>query len=68
MTGLELLQHLENEAFQAPVILMTAHSDGRTTATALALGAKYVLAKPATELDLLSAIHGAIGKDAKNPV
>lgn len=68
MTGLELLQHLENEAFQAPVILMTAHSDARTTASALALGANSVLAKPATELDLLSAIHGAVGENIKNPL
>ena len=66
MTGLELLQHLNNETFQTPVILLTAHSDARTTASALALGASSVLAKPATELELLSAIHAATGDNGKN--
>jgi FixJ family two-component response regulator len=68
MTGIELMERLNKERAQLPVVVLSSVLDGATRAKALALGVSAWLAKPVTDAHLLGAIATAMenaGPDAE---
>ena len=68
MTGIELMERLDNERAQLPVVVLSSVLDEATRAKALALGVSAWLAKPVTDAHLLGAIATAMesaGPDAE---
>ncbi len=65
MSGLQLQQHLTATGQRVPTIFITAFSDARRRAQALAAGAICFLEKPITKDDLLTCIQLALeqGRD-----
>jgi FixJ family two-component response regulator len=60
MTGLELHDHLTKAGKNVPTILITAYPRAADRAKALRNGVHCYLAKPFSEIDLLSCIRSAI--------
>lgn len=60
MSGLELQRRLATEGYQIPIIFISAHSDDKTRAQALAAGAVDFLFKPFSEEALVDAVHAAL--------
>jgi len=60
MTGLQLLESLQNESIEIPVIIVTAQGEVQSAVSAMKLGAKDYLLRP-FDLDTLElAIHRAL--------
>jgi FixJ family two-component response regulator len=59
MTGLELLQHLQDTGKSIPAIVVTAHGDATTRQHCEAAGAVAFLTKPWRNASLLAAIDTA---------
>ncbi|HOI88635.1 MAG TPA: sigma-54 dependent transcriptional regulator [Lentimicrobium sp.] len=60
--GLEILQLVNREAPQVPVILMTSYGDIRTAVKAMRMGAFDYVAKPVNPDEILSTIRRALSK------
>jgi DNA-binding response OmpR family regulator len=60
--GLEILERWSLSSTPPPVVVLTARSDPRDRARALALGARAYLTKPAPFADLVAAIRLVIDK------
>jgi DNA-binding NtrC family response regulator len=60
MNGLDLMEQVGARCPHTRLIMMTAHSDAKTTKRAFELGAYEVLAKPFSKQRLLIAIVGAL--------
>jgi FixJ family two-component response regulator len=60
MSGLELQRRLAADGYQIPIIFISAHSDDKTRAQALAAGAVDFLFKPFSEEALVDAVHAAL--------
>lgn len=63
MGGLQIQQHLAQEAATLPVIFLTAHADAATAVRAMRAGALQFFEKPFHESDLWDAIQEAIALD-----
>jgi CheY-like chemotaxis protein len=66
-TGLEILAGVGRAAERIPVILITAFPDEATSAAALRLGARSVLAKPFPLADLRTAVRVALQPGHRHP-
>ena len=62
MSGLELVQHLNERLYARPVILITGHGDVDMAVTAIKNGAFDFIEKPFDEARLLAGIHRAVEK------
>jgi FixJ family two-component response regulator len=62
MSGPELARELTRRQKPIPVIFITAHGDGKTSAELIREGAVACLLKPFSESALLEALHEAFGK------
>lgn len=60
MSGLELLRHLEQNAYSIPVIILTGSLDIRNLQEAVAYGHFDYLNKPLKPFDLIEAINKAL--------
>jgi FixJ family two-component response regulator len=60
MSGLELQQRLADSGYRIPIILISAHSDGKIREQALGAGAVDFLPKPFSEEALVDAVHAAL--------
>ena len=64
MGGLELQRRLTAAADHTPVVFITAHGEGSTSAEALRQGAVAFLRKPFSQESLLDAVRSALAKRA----
>jgi two-component system, LuxR family, response regulator FixJ len=62
MSGLELVQHLNERSYARPVILITGHGDVDMAVAAIKNGAFDFIEKPFDEARLLASIHRAVEK------
>jgi DNA-binding NtrC family response regulator len=60
MNGIELMEHLEEEELQVPVIVMTAHSSVQNAVEAMQMGAFHYLQKPVNLEEMRSLIEKAL--------
>jgi len=66
MSGLELVQHLNERSYARPVILITGHGDVDMAVAAIKNGAFDFIEKPFDEARLLASIHRAVEKARQN--
>jgi two-component system response regulator FixJ len=64
MSGLEMLEQLNQRGVRVPVILVTAHADTPTIVKGMKLGAMTALDKPCRESELWDAIAAALQEDS----
>ncbi len=64
MSGLDLLETLNQRQVRVPVILVTAHADTPTIVKGMKLGAMTALDKPCRESELWDAIAAALQEDS----
>jgi DNA-binding response OmpR family regulator len=62
--GLEVVRQARERGVDVPVIVVTARTDTRDRATALALGVKAYLTKPVARAELLAAVDAALDQSA----
>ena len=62
--GLEVLRQARERGVDVPVVVITARTDTRDRAIALALGVKAYLTKPVPSAELLAAVHAALDQGA----
>jgi FixJ family two-component response regulator len=60
MTGIELIEYLHSHGANLPVIVLSSVIDQQAHASALSLGVRAWIAKPASDEQLLGAIAAAI--------
>jgi two-component system, LuxR family, response regulator FixJ len=66
ITGIELLRRLKKSHVAFPVIVISGHADVPLAVEAMKLGAVEFLEKPFEEDALLSAVHAALNKHARD--
>ena len=66
MSGLDLMQHLNNGSHLWPIILITGHGDVDMAVTAIKNGAFDFIEKPFDEARLLSGVRRAVEKGRKS--
>jgi RNA polymerase sigma factor (sigma-70 family) len=62
MSGLDLVRHLADAAFDVPIVLITGHGDVDMAVQAIKLGAFDFIEKPFDESRLLETIRAAAGQ------
>jgi two-component system response regulator FixJ len=62
MTGIELLQHLQEKSVPMPVIVITGHGDVPLAVEAMKSGAADFIEKPFDDEILLAAVHSALNR------
>jgi CheY-like chemotaxis protein len=60
MTGIELIEYLHSQGANLPVIVLSSVIDQQAHASALSLGVRIWITKPASDEQLLGAIAAAI--------
>lgn len=64
MSGLEMMERLNERGVRVPIILVTAHADTPTIVKGMKLGAMTALDKPCRESELWDAIAAALQEDS----
>lgn len=64
ITGLTVLQHIQERHPSVPVVMMTSHTKSQVAAQALAAGARACLFKPIDRVELTQALQWGIGTAA----
>ena len=64
ITGLTVLQHIQERHPSVPVVMMTGHTSSQVVAQALAAGARACLVKPVGPVELDQALQCCVGTAA----
>lgn len=64
ITGLTVLQYIQERHPSVPVVTMISHASGQVTVQALAAGARACLVKPVDPVELAQALQCCIGTAA----
>jgi two-component system response regulator FixJ len=65
MTGIDLLQHLQEKGSNVPVIVVTGHGDVPLAVEAMKLGAADFLEKPFDDVAILDTVKSALARREK---
>ncbi|MFG1351241.1 response regulator FixJ [Xanthobacter autotrophicus] len=65
MTGIDLLQHLQEKGSSVPVIVVTGHGDVPLAVEAMKLGAADFLEKPFDDVAILDTVKSALARREK---
>lgn len=65
ITGLTVLQHIQERHPSVPVVMMTSHTSSQVAAQALAAGARACLVKPVDPVELAQALQRCVGTAAQ---
>ena len=60
ITGLTVLQHIQESHPSVPMVMMTSHTGSQLAARALAAGAQACLVKPVNRVELSQALQSGI--------
>ena len=66
ITGLTVLQHIQERHPSIPVVMMTGHTSSQVAVQALAAGARACLLKPVGPVELAQALQYCVGTAAKS--
>ena len=61
ITGLTVLQHIQERHPSVPVVMMTGHISSQVAAQVLEAGARACLVKPVDTVELDQALHSCVG-------